>query len=85
MLVTHSATALALTGRLLGLPVAGWRAVGPLANGRWSELTRDEHGWRLRAHNVGPIGVPSRAPGAAPQAAADVPVDAEAIDAGPGR
>lgn len=59
VLVTHSATAIALTGRLLGLPVPGWRAVGPLANGRWTELTRDEHGWRLRAHNVGPPPVPA--------------------------
>lgn len=63
VLVTHSATAIALTGRLLGLPVSGWRAVGPLANGRWSELTRDEHGWRLRAHNVGPLATPAARPG----------------------
>jgi glucosyl-3-phosphoglycerate phosphatase len=55
VLVTHSATAIAMTGRLLGLPASGWRAVGPLSNGRWSELTCDEHGWRLRAHNVGPV------------------------------
>jgi glucosyl-3-phosphoglycerate phosphatase len=62
VLVTHSATAMALTGHLLGLPVAGWRAVGPLANGRWSELTRDEHGWRLRAHNLGPLGTATPPP-----------------------
>ena len=76
VLVTHSATAIALTGRLLGLPVPGWRAVGPLSNGRWSELIRDEHGWRLRAHNVGPLPV-DRA--GAVEAADPVP-----IDAGPG-
>lgn len=80
VLVTHSATAIALTGRLLGLPVAAWRAVGPLANGHWSELRMDEHGWRLRAHNVGPAGpvvpLPAGAPGLA--SAAD-----EALDAGP--
>jgi probable phosphoglycerate mutase len=58
VLVTHSATAMALTGRLLGLPVAGWRAVGPLGNGRWSEFAADEHGWRMRAHNLGPLGTP---------------------------
>ena len=58
VLVTHSATAMALTGQLLGLPVTGWRAVGPLGNGRWSEFTPDEHGWRLRAHNLGPVGSP---------------------------
>jgi glucosyl-3-phosphoglycerate phosphatase len=94
VLVTHSATAMALTGRLLGLPVTGWRAVGPLANGRWSEFTRDEHGWRLRAHNVGPLGAPvtgmstvdgSNGIGTVQDAVVDVPVDAEAIDAEPAR
>jgi broad specificity phosphatase PhoE len=86
VLVTHSATAIALTGRLLGLPVTGWRAVGPLANGRWSELTRDEHGWRLRGHNLGPIGSHSAPDGAAvpvQEAAIDDPADAESVDAGP--
>jgi probable phosphoglycerate mutase len=58
VLVTHSATAMALAGRLLGLPVSAWRALGPLGNGRWSEFTADEHGWRLRAHNLGPLGSP---------------------------
>jgi probable phosphoglycerate mutase len=58
VLVTHSATAMALTGLLLGLPVTGWRAVGPLGNGRWSEFSSDEHGWRLRGHNLGPLGSP---------------------------
>lgn len=86
VLVTHSATAIALTGRMLGLPVSGWRAVGPLSNGRWSELTRDEHGWRLRGHNLGPIGPRSTVDGAAvpvQEAAADDPVDAASVDAGP--
>jgi broad specificity phosphatase PhoE len=94
VLVTHSATAMALTGRLLGLPVTGWRAVGPLANGRWSEFTRDEHGWRLRAHNVGPLGAPatgmstvdgSNGIGTVRDAAVEASVDAEAIDAEPAR
>ncbi len=89
VLVTHSATAMALTGRLLGLPVPGWRAVGPLGNGRWSEFTQDEHGWRLRVHNLGPLGATvtglSTSDGSAGAAATDAPVDAEAVDAGPGR
>jgi glucosyl-3-phosphoglycerate phosphatase len=97
VLVTHSATAMALTGRLLGLPVAGWRAVGPLGNGRWSEFTAGEHGWQLRAHNLGPLGTPvtgvstSDGPAAAEQPAPDAepePVDAEAVqrvDAEPAR
>ena len=87
VLVTHSATAMALTGRLLGLPVTGWRAVGPLGNGRWSEFTSDEHGWRLRAHNLGPLGSPvaglSTSDGFAP--AAETSADAEAVDAEPAR
>lgn len=87
VLVTHSATAMALTGRLLGLPVTGWRPVGPLGNGRWSEFSLDEHGWRLRAHNVGPLGSPvglSTSDGsvtAVEVSAADV----EAVDAEPAR
>jgi probable phosphoglycerate mutase len=88
VLVTHSATAMALTGRLLGLPVTGWRAVGPLGNGRWSEFTADDHGWRLRAHNLGPLGWPvtglSTSDGLV--AAVDVTAtDARAIDAEPAR
>lgn len=76
VLVTHSATSIALTGLLLDLPVEAWRAVGPLANCHWSELRQDEHGWRLRAHNLGPAGpvLPGRDLAAA---------DAEALDAGP--
>jgi glucosyl-3-phosphoglycerate phosphatase len=90
VLVSHSATAMALTGRLLGLPVSGWRAVGPLGNGRWSEFTEDEHGWRLRAHNLGPLGTPvtgmSTSDGsAAASVPVEVPADVEAVDAGPGR
>lgn len=86
VLVTHSATAIALTGRLLGLPVAAWRSVGPLANVHWSELRLDEHGWRLRAHNVGPAGpvVPLPAPyGARAATEPLVPGSDEALDAGP--
>jgi len=77
VLVTHSATSIALTGRLLGLSVPAWRAVGPLANCHWSELRQDEHGWRLRAHNLGPAG--AVLPGRTDPTAAD----AEALDAGP--
>jgi glucosyl-3-phosphoglycerate phosphatase len=95
VLVTHTATAIALTGRLLGLPVPGWRTVGPLANGRWSDLIRDDHGWRLCAHNVGPLDLPAAelstvdsadAVGMTPvRDTVDVPADAEALDADPAR
>jgi glucosyl-3-phosphoglycerate phosphatase len=88
LLVTHSATAMALTGRLLGLPVTGWRAVGPLGNGRWSEFTRDEHGWRLRAHNLGPLGsqvTRLSTPDGSVAAVEEGAADAEAVDAEPAR
>ena len=83
VLVTHSATAIALTGRLLGLPVSAWRAVGPLANCHWSELRLDEGGWRLRAHNVGPAG--PVVPEPVRTGRVEVPADVEALDAGPVR
>ena len=52
MLVTHSATAMALCNALLGLPHTV-HVIGPLANCHWSELRRGKHGWRLVAHNLG--------------------------------
>ena len=91
VLVTHSATAMALTGLLIGLPITGWRAVGPLGNGRWSEFTADEHGWRLRAHNLGPLGSPvtglSTSDGAVAAAVpgVDAAFEAAAVDAEPVR
>jgi probable phosphoglycerate mutase len=64
VLVTHSATALALTGALLGLTDVRHVLV-PLANCHWSELLRQDDGrYRLRAHNAGPPGV--GAPGTGP-------------------
>lgn len=54
VLVTHSATALALCTRLLGLS-QDVHVLGALANCHWTEL-RHESGWRLRAHNVGAPG-----------------------------
>jgi glucosyl-3-phosphoglycerate phosphatase len=88
VLVTHSPTAMALTGRLLGLPVTGWRPVGPLGNGRWSEFSLDEHGWRLGAHNVGPLGSPVTGLSTSDGSVAAVEVsaaDVEAVDAEPAR
>ncbi|HYT10762.1 MAG TPA: histidine phosphatase family protein [Mycobacteriales bacterium] len=83
VLVTHSATAIALTGRLLGLPIPAWRGVGPLANCHWSELRLDDHGWRLRAHNVGPAGPVVPVPVDEMAGADEVPADVEALDSGP--
>jgi glucosyl-3-phosphoglycerate phosphatase len=54
VIVTHSATAMALTNTLLGIPQA-IHPLGPLANCHWSELATDGDGsaWRLRGHNLG--------------------------------
>lgn len=56
VLVTHSATAMALCNSLLGLP-HDLHVLGPLANCHWSELRHaDGAVWRLRAHNIGAPG-----------------------------
>jgi probable phosphoglycerate mutase len=60
VLVTHSATAMALCSALLGLRQEV-HVLGPLANCHWSELSAEQHNgaallWRLRAHNIGAPG-----------------------------
>jgi probable phosphoglycerate mutase len=59
VLVTHSATAMALCNALLHLP-QDVHVLGPLANCHWSELVAEAPGsvpaWRLRAHNIGAPG-----------------------------
>jgi probable phosphoglycerate mutase len=61
VLVTHSATAMALTNALLGIP-QDVHPLGPLANCHWTELylepTLDRHppSWRVRGHNLGTPG-----------------------------
>jgi broad specificity phosphatase PhoE len=59
VVVTHSATAMALCAALIGL-TQQVHVLGPLANCHWSELLLEPDGdggfWRLRAHNVGAPG-----------------------------
>jgi probable phosphoglycerate mutase len=60
VLVTHSATAMALTNALLGIPQEV-HPLGPLANCHWTELYLEASqihpsAWRLRGHNLGPPG-----------------------------
>jgi glucosyl-3-phosphoglycerate phosphatase len=61
VLVTHSATAMALTNALLGI-AQQMHPLGPLANCHWSEVclesTDGAHppAWRLRGHNLGTPG-----------------------------
>ena len=56
VLVTHSATAMALCNALLGI-AQQQHPLGPLANCHWTELwaegPSDSALWRLRAHNLG--------------------------------
>ncbi len=57
VLVTHSATAMALCTALLGLDQQR-HVLGPLANCHWSEMVSDHPTpWRLRGHNLGVPGV----------------------------
>lgn len=61
VLVTHSATAMALTNALLGIE-QHVHPLGPLANCHWSELCLESSdgghppAWRLRGHNLGTPG-----------------------------
>jgi probable phosphoglycerate mutase len=66
VVVTHGGTVRALLGRLLGLPVDCWTALGGLSNCCWSVLTevpfdgRSASGaaWRLLEHNAGSLPEP---------------------------
>ncbi|HLM64559.1 MAG TPA: histidine phosphatase family protein [Acidimicrobiales bacterium] len=71
--VTHLNTALALTGRLLGLAGRGLVAVGSLRPGAFSVLVQQESGgWTLCAHDVG-VNDPADLPEAAAPATGDEP------------
>lgn len=61
VLVTHSATAMALSSAVLGMP-QDVHVLGPLANCHWTEVVAEYHDgsaplWRMRSHNVGSPGV----------------------------
>ena len=81
VLVTHSATAMALCAGLLGTP-QDVHVLGPLANCHWSELAcenvdGDRPLGRLRAHNLGVPGVITPLPAARTRFEEDPP-DAQA-------
>lgn len=56
LLAAHGGVILALTARLLGLPVSVWPALGGISNCHWVDLSRREEGWRLSAYNAGMTG-----------------------------
>jgi glucosyl-3-phosphoglycerate phosphatase len=81
VLVTHSATALALCSVLLGLR-QDVHVLGSLANCHWSDLGAEQHAdvtpkWRLRAHNIGAPGTVAPLPVRVAADGEDAP-DAEA-------
>jgi glucosyl-3-phosphoglycerate phosphatase len=81
VVVTHSATAMALCSALLGMRQEV-HVLGPLANCHWSELWVEHHDgsgplWRLRAHNIGAPGAVAPLPMRLTMASDDAP-DADA-------
>ncbi|WP_410649040.1 histidine phosphatase family protein [Amycolatopsis sp. cmx-4-54] len=56
LLATHGGLIIALTAKLLSLPVASWPSLGGIANCHWVELTRRDGDWRLAAYNAGITG-----------------------------
>jgi 2,3-bisphosphoglycerate-dependent phosphoglycerate mutase/probable phosphoglycerate mutase len=55
-LATHGGLILALTARLMGLPVPVWPSLGGIANCHWVELAKRDGKWRLHAYNAGITG-----------------------------
>lgn len=56
LLAAHGGLIVALTARLLDLPIAHWTLLGGIGNCHWVELARSENGWRLNGYNVGMTG-----------------------------
>lgn len=52
VLVAHGGLIIAVTARLLELPVSCWQALGGLGNTRWAELSSTAGGWQLQAWNA---------------------------------
>jgi 2,3-bisphosphoglycerate-dependent phosphoglycerate mutase/probable phosphoglycerate mutase len=56
LLAAHGGLIIALTARLLGLPIDTWPVLGGIANCHWVELGRRDGTWRLHAYNAGMTG-----------------------------
>lgn len=56
LLAAHGGLIVALTARLLDLPVEHWTMLGGIGNCHWVELARPEGRWRLHAYNAGMTG-----------------------------
>jgi probable phosphoglycerate mutase len=60
IVVTHGGTARCILGKMLGMPMNQWSALGGLSNASWSILENGHHrdGWVLVEHNAGSIPEP---------------------------
>jgi glucosyl-3-phosphoglycerate phosphatase len=63
VIASHGSAIRAGIGRLLGLPQAAWRMLGPVQNCSWSVIAPapdgwDYTGWRLLEHNAGTLPEP---------------------------
>jgi broad specificity phosphatase PhoE len=56
LLAAHGGLIIALTARLLSLPIDIWPTLGGIANCHWVELGRRDGVWRLHAYNAGMTG-----------------------------
>ena len=70
VVVSHGGSARRAVQALLGWSDGVMGRLSPLANCRWTELRHTTQGWRMHAHNAGPLS--GAAGSAAPLAAADV-------------
>jgi broad specificity phosphatase PhoE len=60
IVVTHGGTARCIIGKMLGMPMNQWSAIGGLSNASWSILENGHHrnGWVLVEHNSGSLPQP---------------------------
>ncbi|MBB4689785.1 histidine phosphatase family protein [Amycolatopsis jiangsuensis] len=56
LLATHGGLIVALTAKLLGLPIGVWPSLGGIMNCHWVEFGRRDGKWRLHAYNAGITG-----------------------------
>lgn len=56
LLAAHGGLIVALTARLLELPLRHWPLLGGIGNCHWVELNRRDGYWRLVAYNAGMTG-----------------------------
>lgn len=56
LLAAHGGLIVALTARLLDLPIEHWTLLGGIGNCHWVDLERLDGRWRLRAYNAGMVG-----------------------------